>query len=252
MLLGQTVAMVLATVVGLSLGALGSGGSILAIPLLVYVAGIPAESAIGMSLLTVGATSLLGAVSYFRSDNVAFKPALTFAATGMVGSLIGSSGTHLLPKASLMLILGSIMIVVCIRMWNNANARTPVGLSQGSLQLSRCIPVGFGLGMLTGFLGIGGGFLVVPALVLIVGLQQRTASGTSLAIIALNSITGFYGHLRFVAIDWGLLAGFLAFSIGGMVAGITLSGHLPERRLRRLFAATVGIVGVAIIAGFLI
>ena len=122
MVLGQTVAMVLAGLVGLSLGALGSGGSIITIPLLVYVAGVPAESAVGMSLVIVGTTSLLGALLHMKNGNVALKPSVLFAVTGMVGSFIGSYGTHLVSRRTLMLLFASIMLIVGIRMW-----RTKVG-----------------------------------------------------------------------------------------------------------------------------
>ncbi len=182
MVLGQTVAMVLAGLVGLSLGALGSGGSIITIPLLVYVAGVPAESAVGMSLVIVGTTSLLGALLHMRNGNVALKPSVLFAVTGMVGSFIGSYGTHLVSRRTLMLLFASIMLIVGIRMWR-AKAAT---LLTGHSIAPRCLSIGFPVGVLTGFLGIGGGFLIVPALILFAGLDSRMAAGTSLAVIALN------------------------------------------------------------------
>ena len=167
MVLGQTVAMVLAGLVGLSLGALGSGGSIITIPLLVYVAGVPAESAVGMSLVIVGTTSLLGALLHMKNGNVALKPSVLFAVTGMVGSFIGSYGTHLVSRRTLMLLFASIMLIVGIRMWR-AKAVT---LLTGTFNASRCLSIGLAVGVLTGFLGIGGGFLIVPALVLFAGLD---------------------------------------------------------------------------------
>jgi uncharacterized membrane protein YfcA len=248
MVLGQIVAMVLAILVGLSLGALGSGGSIITIPVLVYVAGVPAESAVGMSLVIVGATSLVGALLHLRRGNVALKPSLLFAATGMAGAYIGSAGTHLLSRRSLMLLFAGIMLVVGIRMW-----RSTVGtLAKGFFSVPRCLLVGLAVGLLTGFLGIGGGFLIVPALVLYAGLDSRTAVGTSLAVITLNSITGVAGQLRFANLDWPLLVGFLAFALGGMVLGAILANRLAETRLRRLFATTVLILAVAVGIGNLL
>src|SRR6187549_2383117 len=114
MVLGQAIAMILAILVGMSLGALGSGGSIITIPVLVYVAGVPAEDAVGMSLVIVGATSLVGALLHLRRGNVALKPSLLFAATGMAGSYIGSAGTHLLSRRNLMLLFAVIMLIVGI------------------------------------------------------------------------------------------------------------------------------------------
>ena len=245
MVLGQIVAMVLAILVGLSLGALGSGGSIITIPVLVYVAGVPAENAVGMSLVIVGATSLIGALLHLRRGNVALKPGLLFAVTGMAGSYIGSAGTHLLSRRNLMLIFAVIMLIVGIRMW-----RSTVGtMEKGSFSALRCLCVGFAVGLLTGFLGIGGGFLIVPALVLFAGLDSRTAVGTSLAVIALNSTTGVMGQLRFANIDWPLLAGFLLFAFGGMVTGAMLANSLAETRLRQLFASTVLVLALAVGVG---
>src|SRR5262245_65832216 len=117
MVLGQAVAMILAAFVGLSLGALGSGGSIITIPLLVYVAGVPAERAIGMSLVIVGTTSLVGACLHMRIGNVALKPSALFALTGMAGSFIGSKGTHLLSQRSLMRLFAVITLSVGCMMW---------------------------------------------------------------------------------------------------------------------------------------
>ncbi len=242
MALGQIVAMVLAIFVGLSLGALGSGGSIITIPILVYVAGVPAENAVGMSLIIVGTTSLVGALLHFRRGNVALKPALFFAVTGMVGAYVGAKGTHLLSRRALMLLFAGTMLIAGIRMW-----RSTIGsLQKGSFSALRCLAVGFAVGLLTGFLGIGGGFLIVPALVLFAGLDSRTAVGTSLAVIALNSSTGVIGQLRFTTIDWPLLGGFLAFALGGMASGALLASTLAETRLRQLFASTVLVLAVAV------
>ena len=239
---GHIIAMTLAILVGMSLGTLGSGGSIITIPVLVYVAHVPADAAVGMSLVIVGATSLLGAVLHLRRGNVALKPSLLFSLTGMAGSYIGSSGTHLLSKRSLLLLFSGIMFIVGLKMWRGT---APV-VQSTACSVYRCLAAGFAVGLLTGFLGIGGGFLIVPALVLFAGLDSRTAAGTSLAVIALNSTTGVFGQLRFVSIDWSLLAGFLAFAVAGMVAGSSLSSRLTENRLRRVFAGTVLFLAVAV------
>lgn len=248
MVLGQIVAMVLAILVGLSLGALGSGGSIITIPVLVYVAGVPAENAVGMSLVIVGTTSFVGALLHLRRGNVAVKPGVLFAVTGMVGSYVGSAGTHLLSPRSLMLLFAMIMFIVGIRMWRS----TVRSMEQGSFSAPRCLGVGFVVGLLTGFLGIGGGFLIVPALVLFAGLDSRTAVGTSLMVIALNSSTGILGQLRFASMDWPLLAGFLLFAVAGMAVGAMLASTLAETRLRQLFATTVLALAVAVGVGNLL
>jgi uncharacterized membrane protein YfcA len=239
---GEIVAMMLATLVGLSLGALGSGGSIITIPLLVYVAGVPADKAVGMSLVIVGTTSLMGAVLHMRNGNVAWKPSLLFALTGTVGAYLGAYGTHLVSSRGLMLLFAVIMMIVGIRMWQT----TGKAQKCGTFNAARCLSIGFAVGLLTGFLGIGGGFLIVPALVLFAGLDSRMAAGTSLAVIVLNSVTGIIGHLRFESFDWRLLGGFLTFALGGMVLGTMVANSLAEYRLRRLFACTVLILAVGV------
>ena len=144
-----------------------------------------------------------------------------------------------------MLLFSGIMVIVGLAMWRGIS-----GLRRsGSFSASRCLSVGFAVGLLTGFLGIGGGFLIVPSLVLFAGLDSRMAAGTSLAVIAFNSLTGVLGQLRFVNIDWSLLAGFLVFAGCGVVAGIALAGRLADYRLRRVFATTVLFLAVAIAVG---
>jgi uncharacterized membrane protein YfcA len=247
MVYGQAVAMMMATFVGFSLGALGSGGSILTIPLLVYVAGVPAENAVGMSLLIVAAASLSGTVIHLRSGNVALKACVLFALTGMVGSYLGSYATHLVTKKTLMLLFAGTMMVVGIRMW-----RAPKLPERGSFNALRCLLIGFVVGLLTGFLGIGGGFLIVPSLVLFAGVDSRTAAATSLAVITLNSTTAIAGQLRFATFDWGLIAGFLIFTVAGVLAGAAVANRLADYRLRRLFAGTVLVLGIVIIAANLV
>src|SRR5437867_4049019 len=217
MVLGQLVALALAALVGLSLGALGSGGSIITTPLLVYVARVPPPSAIGMSLVIVGATSLVGAYLHMRRGNLAIKPCLLFALTGMVGSFLGSTGTHLLSRRALMLVFSSIMLIAGSFMWRGVAALRKAK----SVGIYQCLGAGFFVGVLTGFLGIGGGFLIVPSLVFFGGLDTRMAAGTSLGVIAFNCATGLLGQLRFVQIEWGLLSLFLVVAIGGMIAGAT-------------------------------
>ena len=242
MVLGQLVAVALAALVGLSLGALGSGGSIITTPLLVYVARVPPPSAIGMSLVIVGATSLVGAYLHMRRGNLAIKQCLLFALTGMVGSFLGSTGTHLLSRRVLMLVFSSIMLVAGCIMWRGVAAlrkAKAVGVYQ-------CLAAGFCVGLLTGFLGVGGGFLIVPSLIFFGGLDTRMATGTSLGVITFNCATGLLGQLRFVHIEWGLLSLFLAVALVGMIAGATFSARLSESRLRRILAVTILVLGVSL------
>jgi len=242
MVWGEIAAVALAAVVGLSLGALGSGGSIITTPLLVYLARVPAASAVGMSLVIVGATSLLGAYLHMRRGNLAIKQCLLFALTGMVGSFLGSTGTHLLSKRVLMLVFSTIMLIA-----GSVMLRGVATLRKAkSVDAYQCLAAGFCVGLLTGFLGVGGGFLIVPALILFGGLDTRMATGTSLGVITFNCATGLLGQLRFVHIEWGFLSLFLAMALAGMVAGAAFSVRLSESRLRRILAITILGIGFSL------
>jgi len=235
--------MTFAVTIGVSLGVLGSGGSIVTFPVLVYFAGVPARQAVGMSMAIVGTTSLFGALVQLWRRNVAVKAALIFSATGMAGAFAGSTGTHFLSKRMLLLLFAGLMLLVGSLMLRGAREMN----RKTSCSIPKCLAVGFGVGLLTGFLGVGGGFLIVPALVLSAGLDTRLAGGTSLAVIALNSMTGLLGQLRYSSMDWGLLAQFLSFALVGILAGIAVAHRLHENVLRRVFAAAL--VAIALVIG---
>src|SRR5262249_9447223 len=159
---------------------------------------VPPASAVGMSLVIVGATSLLGGYLHMRRGNLAIKQCLLFALTGMVGSFLGATGTHLLSRRVLMLVFSIIMLVAGIMMLRGVATLRKAK----SVDAYQCLAAGFCVGLLTGFLGVGGGFLIVPSLILFGGLETRMATGTSLGVIAFNCATGLLGQLRFVHIDW--------------------------------------------------
>jgi uncharacterized protein len=234
--------MTFAVTIGISLGVLGSGGSIVTLPVLVYIAGVPAKEAVGMSMAIVGATSLFGSLVQLRRGNVAVRAALIFSATGMAGAFVGATGTHFVSKRILLLSFAGLMLVV-----GSLMLRGNRGMGRkSSCSIPRCLAVGFGVGLLTGFLGVGGDFLIVPALVLSAGLDTRLASGTSLAVIALNSTTGLLGQLRYTNMDWGLLAQFLFCALVGILAGIALAHRLNETVLRRVFAGALIVLALVI------
>jgi uncharacterized protein len=232
---GLASALVLAIVIGVSLGLLGGGGAIVTLPVLVYVAGIPTQQAVGMSLAVVGATSLIGSVVQYLRGHVHVQATLLFALTGIVGAYFGAGLTHLLPPSTLLLLFACLMLVVGGVMLRGRRATDGTGVCRPL----RCLMVGAAVGVLTGFLGVGGGFLLVPMLVFFAGLEMREAAGSSLAIIALNSIAGLVGQLRYTALDWGLTAGFLVVALIGMWLGLALAGRIPEHMLRKLFAGLV-------------
>ena len=192
--------LVLAALIGLSLGLLGSGGSIVTLPVLVYVARVPAHEAVGMSLLIVGTTSALGSLINLRRGNFDLRAAIFFGASGIAGAFIGSKFTHLVSAQVLLLCFGALMLVVGIRMLLVNEAIRPGGLCRPL----RCFVTGVVVGLLTGFLGVGGGFVILAALVLFAGLEMKTAVGTSLAVIAVNSLAGLLGQFRYVQFEWAL------------------------------------------------
>jgi len=238
-------ALALAALIGVSLGVLGSGGSIVTLPVLVYIAHVPAKEAVGMSMAIVGATSLFGAFIHWRRGNVDTRAALIFSLFGMAGAFLGSTGTHLLSKKALLLLFSGVMLIVGSLMLRGGPRLDKYRVCH----IPRCMLVGFVVGLLTGFLGVGGGFLIVPALMLTAGLDTRMAGGTSLAVIALNAATGLLGQLRYVSIDWTLLAGFLVFAFAGMLAGLAFARRLPENLVRRLFA--IALIALALVIALL-
>ena len=236
-------ALLLALLIGLSLGTLGSGGSIITVPVLVYVAGIPAHAAVGMSLVIVGTTAAVG--SYLQSRRGGFdrKAAAIFATTGMAGAYVGARLTHLVTGDTLMAVFAALMLMAGWRML----ARGEAAAVSGTCSVPRCAGIGVSLGVLTGFLGIGGGFLIVPALLLAAGLDMRRAVPTSLAIIAFNAAGGLAGQLRFAEFDWALTAAFLGFALAGMIGGSAITGRVSAESLRRGFAWAVIVLGAAIL-----
>jgi len=238
-------ALILAFGIGLSLGLLGSGGSIVTLPVLVYVAGVPVPAAVGMSLAIVGATSAAGAWWKQRQGLVHWRAATLFGATGIVGALVGAQFTPLLSPAALMLLFAALMAVVAARMLARRGDEAVEPLPD--CRPVRCGLAGFAVGVLTGFLGVGGGFLIVPAMILFARLPMATAVGTSLVVIAANSLAGVAGHLRHGAFDANLALAFLAAALLGMAGGVALGQRLSTGMLRRVFGWFV-----LLVAGFVL
>ncbi len=262
------VALVLAVLIGVSLGTLGSGGSIITMPVLVYVARIPAQTAVAMSLVIVGTTAAVGSYlqrrgpvgspAFPRSDagpaqetpraaaeaiGIDTRAAVIFAATGMAGAFVGARLTHLVSGDVLMRVFAVLMLLAGWRML----ARNGLSAGARSCNVPRCAGVGLLLGVMTGFLGVGGGFLIVPALVLFAGLDMKRAVPTSLAIIAFNSLGGVAGQLRYADFDWMLTAAFLGSALAGMLSGTIIARNLSSDHLRRGFAWAIILLGVAIL-----
>jgi uncharacterized membrane protein YfcA len=235
-------ALVLTVAVGVVLGTMGSGGSIVMVPVLVYVGGLTPGDAVVVSLAVVGSTSLLGAWLRLRAGQFHWRAVKFLSLTGMVGALLGARGTHLFDPQILMLLFAALMLAVGTSMLRARDAGDRVPRCRPLL----CMTIGAVIGVLTGFLGVGGGFMIVPALVFLAGIDTASAIGASLAIIALNSFGGLLGHLDAVAGLWRDALLYLLAAVGGMLAGARLGTTLPERTLQKGFGALVLAVGGAI------
>lgn len=263
-----------AAAVGLSLGLLGSGGAILTVPILVYFVGHDEKSAIAESLAIVGAIALLGAARAFRAKSVDVRSALLLALPGILGTAVGTRVSMLIPGAVQLSMLALLMGVAAVLMFR-AGARPSQPISSpephaGPLRTSVWVVLaqGVALGLVTGLVGVGGGFLIVPMLVIVRGLPMHRAVGTSLAVIAINSMSGFLqvmmlqgfdsasatsngvaagGAVAILVVDWHTIAVFAAIGCAGSIAGNALGGRIPAAALRRAFA-----VLLLLMAGFIL
>lgn len=242
MTLSFALGLLFSALIGFSLGLIGGGGSIITLPVLVYLFHLDAHAAMGMSLAVVGSTSLFGAVLHYRKDNVRVRAALLFGAAGILGAYYGSRLTYLLSGPMLLLVFAALMLVVSMRMLTGASAAAHVHTQE--LRYSRLLPAGLAVGVLTGFLGVGGGFLIVPALVLFAGIGMKEAVGTSLLVIAINSASGLVGHMQHSAFDGRLTALITGLAIAGALAGTHFAHVARPETLRRVFS--IFVLGVAL------
>lgn len=294
-----------ALAIGLTLGLLGSGGSILTVPVLVYLVGEPDKIAIAESLAIVGLIAAIGALPYARRGHVSWTTVLLFGLPGMAGSYVGALAAKSIPGHVQLILFAVLMLAAALSMlrpssaaaaqptatattpqaavndpcaapepgsWSRrattaatATATTSVAIagdaaasaatdiavptpSQDWTEYRVVIVQGFGVGTMTGLVGVGGGFLVIPALVLVVGLPMHVAVGTSLSIIALNSATGFYKHAQMLAAEGlalhhTIIGSFAAVGIIGSLIGGAICQYIPQQRLRRIFAIFVLVLG---------
>ncbi|MGB3830112.1 MAG: sulfite exporter TauE/SafE family protein, partial [Ornithinimicrobium sp.] len=197
--------LVFAVLVGVTLGLLGGGGSILTVPLLVYVAGMETKEAIATSLLVVGVTSAVGAISHARAGRVQWRTGLVFGAAGMAGAYTGGRVAEFIPGQWLLIGFAVMMVATALAMLRGRREVDPAD-APTHLPTARVIIDGLVVGLVTGLVGAGGGFLVVPALALLGGLPMPVAIGTSLVVIAMKSMAGLAGYLASVTIDWPMAA----------------------------------------------
>ncbi|MFN8102905.1 MAG: sulfite exporter TauE/SafE family protein [Acidimicrobiia bacterium] len=264
--------------IGLSLGALGGGGSVLAVPVLVYVAGQTPEQATATSLLVVGSSSIVALIPHARAGRVHWAAGAIFGLVGVGGSLVGTRLNRTIDPHLLLLLFSGLMLVAAWRMLTACPSCTAVGSERAIAQDSdlaaaatrggestvavaersgthvgvgaavKVVLAGSAVGFLTGLFGVGGGFVVVPALTLLLGFTMGDAIGTSLLVIAINSAVAFVGRLGGGApIDWATTIPFALASFVGVLAGGHLSARTHPERLLRAFA--VLLVAVALFVG---
>lgn len=223
----------LAVFVGISLGLLGGGGSILTVPLLAYVAGLDPKEAIATSLLVVGVTSAVGAITHARAGRVRWKVAAVFGAAAMAGAYGGGRLATFIPGNVLLIAFALIMIMAAVAM---LRGRKDIGdESAGPLPIGKILLQGATVGVISGLVGAGGGFLLVPALALLGGLPMPVAVGTSLVVISMQSFAGFAGHLAGETIDWKLAGMVIAAAVVGSVIGGLLTSKIDPATLRKAF-----------------
>lgn len=250
-----------AGVVGVSLGLLGSGGAILTVPILVYLVGHNEKTAIAESLAIVGVIALAGAIRAATQRRVDFRSAMLLALPGIVGTFVGAMLARWVPGAVQLLLLALLMLTAAVLMFRSG--RRPLTDLDASIAPERRPPdsgrtmgiilaQGFGLGLATGLVGVGGGFLIVPVLVLLRRLSMPIAVGTSLAIIAVNSAVGFVKYITLlrghgVEVDWGVIGMFAALGVAGSLVGNALSGRIPKQTLKQVFAVFLIVMAAYIV-----
>ncbi len=239
--------LLLSAAIGLSLGLIGGGGSIITMPVLVYVIGVDAHQAVGMSLAVVGVTSLISTGMHYHRGTIDLKAGALFGASGILGAYFGSRLTYLIPPAALLLSFAALMLIIAVMMLlrkqRDVDAAEPHERSA-----AKAIFAGLVVGGLTGFLGVGGGFLVVPALLLFGGLTMKDAVGTSLLVITINCVAGLIGHLQYGGFDLRIAGMVTALAAAGAVVGTALSHRTSSVDLRNWFAVFVITVALFLVA----
>ncbi|MDP1928014.1 MAG: sulfite exporter TauE/SafE family protein [Thiobacillus sp.] len=254
-------------VTGMVLGLFGSGGSIIALPALLYLLDVAPKSAIAMSLGVVGVTATIAAIDNWRRGNVVIRVALVFSLFGMMGTFAGARLGLLTPVIIQLGLFALVMYAAAWRMLKPVKLN-PTGsvaatggvevAADGSAAMSHCHDFfspcmghialhGIGVGILTGLVGVGGGFLIVPALVLLSGIPMKQAVGTSLAIVAAKSYAGFVGYMGGVPIDYALMGAFTAVTVVGSFIGTRLAGRVSQATLKKAFAWFLVVVATYIL-----
>ena len=247
--------------IGVALGLIGGGGSILTVPVLVYLFGVSPLLSTSYSLFIVGSTSLVGAVNNYKQGFVNVKIALLFGLTSIttvfltrkfiipnIPQEVAKIGSFIITESMLMMILfATLMVIAATAMIKNRKSIDKKNPVKTKLNIIKLLVYGIAIGIITGFLGAGGGFLLIPTLVILLGLPMKEAVGTSLLIIALNSLFGFTADLGHFEIDWYFLLSITAIALVGLVIGSQIGKKIESTKLKKGFGYFVLIMGIFII-----
>lgn len=241
-----TTAVALGVLIGAALGLLGGGGSVLTVPVFVYALGFEPKPAIAMSLAVVGVTSGFGTAGHWRSGRVNRRIALVFGSVAMLGTLVGVRLSRFVAGTTQLVILGAVMLAAAAFMLRSHRTREADHAGRASLSLLKVVPGGLTVGLMTGLVGVGGGFLIVPTLVLM-RMSLGEAVGTSLLVITATCVVGFLGYLGHVTLDWGAMALVAAGTLPGIAVGSYLHRFVAATTLSRIFAAFLVVTALFIL-----
>ncbi len=238
-----------AIAIGVSLGLLGSGGSIVTVPVLIYLFGQDEKVAIAGSLGIVGSIALAGALPYIRDRLVDWRNVIMFGLPGMIGTYLGAWSAALISGLIQLTLFAVVMLMASWFMLRPIKLEAAVPTSRKAWKIA---VDGLLVGILTGLVGVGGGFLIVPALVLLGGLSMHRAVATSLVIIALKSFSGFWKYLDVLdslslELDWNVMGTVTALGVGGSLVGNRLATRIPQARLRKIFGVFLIIMAAYIL-----
>lgn len=241
---------ILATFVGFSLGLLGGGGSILTVPILVYVIHLPPKTSIALSLAIVGISGIAGVLGYIKNRNILFNVAGIFGLFAAIGTVAGTKIAAFIPGKIQLLLFAITMLIASVMMIRGRKEMADTGNYTLDLSPKKLLFIGLQaifVGVLTGIVGVGGGFMIVPALVLLMNVPMKRAVGTSLLIITANSLIGFYSYLQTIQIPWEFLLKFSGFSIIGIILGTAISNKVPQKGLKKGFGYFLIVMGIFVL-----
>ena len=237
--------LVLAVFIGFTVGLLGGGGSILGVPMLRYIGGLEAKEAIATTLLIVATTSGVGTVQHARAGNVDWRTGAVFTLTAALGGYFGGRSASFLSEDTLLLMFAAMMMATSIMMFRGRKNMTP---REEPLPLGLASLEGIVVGFVTGLIGVGGGFMVLAALVLAGGMPMHRAVGTTLLVVTLKSYAAFAGYISHVTVDYNLAASVTGMAVIGTLIGAGLSQRVPAEKLRKGFAVLVLVMACIVLA----